>query len=137
MITVYPVGDTTLDEIVNERLSDPNSILIESNKTILAANPARMILYLHTFEVQPYDLKVMEIFIVNGDTKYEISYFAEATKYDNYLPTIQKMINSFEIIDFLPYENLNYGVKIQYPSNWEKTEENNNEMRFSSPLESN
>ena len=39
----------------------------------------------------------MEIGTIIGDKVYYIEYIAEEEKYSNYLPTIQMMINSFEI----------------------------------------
>jgi hypothetical protein len=39
----------------------------------------------------------MEIGTIIGDKVYYIKYIAEEEKYSNYLPTIQMMINSFEI----------------------------------------
>jgi hypothetical protein len=42
-------------------------------------------------------LKVMEVLIVKNDMGYIITYSSEPDKYYSYLPTIQKMINSFRI----------------------------------------
>jgi hypothetical protein len=42
-------------------------------------------------------LKVMEVLIVKNDIGYIITYSSEPDKYYSYLPTIQKMINSFRI----------------------------------------
>ena len=42
-------------------------------------------------------LKVMEVLIVKNDIGYIIRYSSEPDKYNSYLPTIQKMINSFRI----------------------------------------
>jgi hypothetical protein len=42
-------------------------------------------------------LKVMEVLIVKNDIGYIIRYSSEPDKYYSYLPTIQKMINSFRI----------------------------------------
>ena len=35
--------------------------------------------------------------IVNGDKNYYLLFTAEAAKFDSFLPTVQKMINSFEL----------------------------------------
>jgi eukaryotic-like serine/threonine-protein kinase len=43
-------------------------------------------------------LKVMEVLTVNYDRGYIIRYSSEPDKYNSYLPTIRKMINSFMII---------------------------------------
>ena len=44
------------------------------------------------------NLKGMEIWTMIGTKVYEISYTAEAKKYSHYLPTVQKMIDSFHIV---------------------------------------
>jgi hypothetical protein len=36
----------------------------------------------------------MEIYVVNGDMGYIISFIADATTYDKYLPTFQKLADS-------------------------------------------
>jgi hypothetical protein len=35
--------------------------------------------------------------IVNGDKNYYLLFTAEAAKFDSFLPTVQKMISSFEL----------------------------------------
>jgi hypothetical protein len=42
--------------------------------------------------------KAMEVWVVNGSKGYILSYHADSNGYGSYLPTIEKMINSFEII---------------------------------------
>jgi hypothetical protein len=39
--------------------------------------------------------------------------------------------------NFFTYENANFGISIQYPSNWEKIEKDDKYVRFTSPYESN
>jgi hypothetical protein len=39
----------------------------------------------------------MEIFVVNGDMGYIISFIGDATTYDKYLPTFQKMADSVRL----------------------------------------
>lgn len=92
--------------------------------------------------------------LLSGNKKYEITYYiTEAGKPSSYLPTIQRMIDSFEIkIDmtssainettrnnsFLTYENNSkLGIKIQYPSSWERLEYDDEGVLFLSPSESN
>jgi hypothetical protein len=43
------------------------------------------------------NLQAMLILTIKGDKAYIISYNAEPTKFSYYLPTLQKMINSFQI----------------------------------------
>jgi len=39
----------------------------------------------------------MQIFAIKDDKVYSILYSSEKTRYSTYLPTIEKMINSFEV----------------------------------------
>jgi len=41
----------------------------------------------------------MQVLSIKEDKVYLITYTAEASRYDRYLPTIQKMIDSFRIGD--------------------------------------
>jgi hypothetical protein len=38
--------------------------------------------------------KIMEVYAVNKDKGYIMSYFADTTIYDKYLPIVQKLIDS-------------------------------------------
>ena len=58
-----------------------------------------------------------------GNTTFLFSYQAQASKYDTYWPTIERMIDSFETLRLLNYENFDIGMTVKYPSNWNKTEE--------------
>lgn len=50
---------------------------------------------------------------------------------------IFKVQSISSITNFLVYNNPSLGVKIQYPSNWEKIERDDNYVRFSSPYVNN
>jgi hypothetical protein len=41
----------------------------------------------------------MDIGILNGNKIYVVTFYAELSKYPTYLPTIQKMIDSLEIVN--------------------------------------
>jgi hypothetical protein len=41
----------------------------------------------------------MQVLSIKEDKVYLITYTAQASRYDHYLPTIQKMIDSFRIED--------------------------------------
>ena len=45
----------------------------------------------------PFPSKVLEIFTVKGNKGYIIRYIAEESEYPIYLPTVQKMIDTFRI----------------------------------------
>ncbi len=77
--------------------------LIESKDTTLGGNPAHMV----TEEMNPKfadskmgsNVKALEIWTIGneGDNRwYDIIFMAPADKYDQYLPIVQKMSNSFQ-----------------------------------------
>ena len=72
----------------------------ESYETTLAGNNvAQKIVY--TYKEGQEDstvvAKAMEVLMIKDDKGYIISYRADSSNYMHYLPTIQKMINSFEL----------------------------------------
>jgi hypothetical protein len=52
----------------------------------------------YTNRIQGRELKQMQVYTLEDDKGYVITYTAEASKYAAYLPTIQKMIDSFKVI---------------------------------------
>ena len=75
----------------------------------------------------------MDIFVIKNNKVYDIEYYSLQENYDKYLPLIQKMIDSFRIMDLniLAYENPDYGFKINYTSDWQPVEETQyNDVRF-------
>ena len=87
---------TSLITYFNKTLTDFN--LIESNTNITLGggnNPAYGLIY--TNKVDGTNYKTMEIGTIIGDRIYFIRYNAEEKQYSNYLPTIQRMINSLQI----------------------------------------
>jgi hypothetical protein len=85
----------------------PSFDLIESESgndeiTLADGSLGHKIVYTYTGQGQigasKTHFKVMEVLTVNHDRGYIISYSSEPDKYYFYLPTIQKMINSFRIM---------------------------------------
>ena len=111
--------------------------------TSLAGNLAHNVTY--SARLGQHEYRTIELIMLSGIKKYEITYYiAQEVKSSNYLQTIQKMIDSFEISigitsgnPFITYQNNSTGIKIQYPSNWQRTEDDNgNSVLFISPSES-
>lgn len=94
---ISDIKPKTLAEYVNDTVSDlrQDFRVSESNAT-LAGNPAYKIVY--TGLEANVDLQAMMVLTVKGERAYIISYTAEPEKYSYYLPTVQKMIESFEIL---------------------------------------
>jgi serine/threonine-protein kinase len=93
----------TLNDYTN-RITDtlkqsPNLEIIQSNATTLAGNPAHKIVFspMTGEQQQQFKPEIMQIWTIKGDKAYSILYVAESVKYSNYLSTVQKMVNSFEI----------------------------------------
>jgi hypothetical protein len=135
--TMDPQDNMTLDELTDVQIdflkeSFPNLSLneYESNTTTLAGNPAYKVIFDHKEggrqQQGDLDFRLTQIWTIKGDKVYYITYREESGKQedsDNYLKTIQKMIDSFQISDFLLYENPTIGVKMEYPIDWVKIEE--------------
>ncbi|MDQ6863963.1 MAG: hypothetical protein M3044_09070 [Thermoproteota archaeon] len=94
---VSDIKPLTLANYANDTVSDlrQDFRVSESNVT-LAGNPAYKIVY--TGLEANLDLQAMMVLTIKGDRAYIISYTAEPEKYSYYLPTVQKMIDSFEIL---------------------------------------
>ena len=134
--------NTTLDAYSNETIKAYKAKgfdIIDSNATTLAGNPAYKVTLDHRNGVQQgnnIDYKLIQIWTIKGDKIYRIIFQADAETYSKTLPTAQKMIDSFEISDFLLYENPTLGIKIQYPADWEqKKVQSDGNVTFISPLE--
>jgi hypothetical protein len=85
---------------LSTKLLDFKFIKPESHQITLAENNlAQKIVY--TYKEGTGDdvipAKAMDVLMVNDDKGYIISYHADSSKYLYYLPTVQNMINSFEL----------------------------------------
>jgi serine/threonine-protein kinase len=69
--------------------------LIESTSTTAGSEKAEKAIY--TFMLQNIPFKKMEIWLIKDSRIYTINYLAPEIQYANYLPMIERMINSFEI----------------------------------------
>ena len=61
---------------------------------------------------------------------FEINYHAQESRYEDYLPTVQKMIDSLSIFGTKQYSNIASGMSIRYLSNWKVSEENSTSPSF-------
>jgi hypothetical protein len=71
--------------------------LEQSTPIVLAGSPAQKIVFSET--VQQIPIKTMQVWTIKDNKAYIITFAGEAAKYSDYLPTIQKMIDSFEFIN--------------------------------------
>jgi hypothetical protein len=84
-------------QISDLTLSATNFDLKESTQTVLAGIPAYKIVYSQTLQQIP--LQVMQVWTIKDNKAYVLTFIAEAAKYSTFLPTVQKMIDSFEFIN--------------------------------------
>ena len=92
-----PLNEITKIQIKNLTQSHPDFRLIESSESRLSGNFAKKIVFTATDDMN-HERKAMQIWTLKGDKAYLITYKAEPGQYSKYLPTIQKMINSFRLI---------------------------------------
>jgi hypothetical protein len=71
--------------------------ILESEPISIAAGNTQAHKVVYSDKVSGTLSKIMEIYAVNGDKGYILSYVNDATTYDTYLPTVQKMIDSFNM----------------------------------------
>jgi eukaryotic-like serine/threonine-protein kinase len=79
-------------------ITEGNSVrtILQSEPTTIAGNtPAHKVVY--TEEVSGTLSKIMEVYAVNDDKGYIMSYFTDTAIYDKYLPIAQKMIDSLNV----------------------------------------
>ncbi len=93
-ISLEALNNASVDNLRNSLVDFE---LIESNATTIAYNPAYKIVY--SDRVEQDERKTMQVLSIKEDKVYLLTYSAEASRYDRYLPTIQKMIDSFRIGD--------------------------------------
>jgi serine/threonine-protein kinase len=89
-----------LDEITKVQIKNLTQThsdfkLVESTDVTLGGNIAHRIVFTATDSMK-HERKAMQIWSLHGRTIYLITYKAEPGKYSEYLPTIQKMIDSFQ-----------------------------------------
>jgi PsbP-like protein len=100
-IFVFASKNMSLDKIVkgtiNNFLTSRDFALNQSKLITLTGNqPAHMLVYSVT-GAQDEFFKKMQVWAIVGGKVYVITFTSEAALYPNYLLTVQKMINSFEI----------------------------------------
>ena len=93
--------NVSLQEITKVQMSElkksnPNLELSESTSTTLAGKPAYKIVFSATDNNQ-VERKAMQLWTVIGNKAILITYKAQPDKYSSYLPTIEKMIGSFQV----------------------------------------
>ena len=102
-VTIEKNTSSTEDELVNKIISsyavNPDFTLINSSaKTTLAGNPAYQLVLTYSNPIYG-KLLVMEVGAVIHETLYRLTYSVDPSNYHLDLPTVQEMIDSFDIFD--------------------------------------
>lgn len=99
-IFVFPSKNVSLDEIVKGRINKINSssnfAINESKPISLKGNQSAYIIIYNSM-AQGEHLKKMQVYTPLHNNVYLITFTAQDALYSNYLQTVWKMINSFEI----------------------------------------
>lgn len=79
--------------MVDNSLKQPTVQIIES----LVGNPIHKTVFLASPGIGTFKIETMLVWMVKGNNAYTISFNFEPAKFLTYIPTVQKMINTFEI----------------------------------------
>jgi hypothetical protein len=91
--TLLSSQNITLDEYTDGKIDSIEGQILESNSTTLADLPA------HEIVLNYLGLKTMEVWSIDDDKVYTVTYVAEEEDYQNDLQVAQRMIDTFEIIE--------------------------------------
>jgi hypothetical protein len=156
-----PSKGLSLNDYVNavisymKESSQDLNIVNSSETTLLGSILAHKLIY--TYTDQGAVIVGMTIISMKNDRVYYFDYSAEAKKFREHLPTVQHIIDSFDIkktdttipepletegVDYLTYQNITCGIKVRYPVNWNNLETQDynpdtttNVVKFYSPIE--
>ena len=127
--------NASLDQIVNQTISSYKELYSNSNFTLLNASsnssnngwfqqqlPSAMLNYSY-IDNYNYDIKNnTEIITIYNDKVYSILFSADEPRYEENILDARQMIESLKIFSLIPYENIDEGVRMEYPSDWNITE---------------
>lgn len=121
-LEMFPITNKTLYEILSLNISYADLKIVGPIVTTLADNPGQILVYNYTDNMRG-EMKGMKIAMIKNDTAYIIRYLAQASKFEHYFSTIQHMVDSFKILNILPYDNIALGIRLIYSPNWKFYEE--------------
>ena len=105
---VFPSKNVSLEEAVRQTVNNfENNAHVDVSKPIaLKGNiPAHLLVY-DSIVANDEHFKKMQVWVLSGDKIYVLTYTSEASLYPNYLPIIQKMIQSVELKNS-PHQTIN------------------------------
>jgi hypothetical protein len=121
-LAIHPSQQGTIDELISVKTPLRNLNVTKPHNLTISDNPARELEY--TYSDDTYgEIKAMKVATQVENTTFLFSYGAQASKFNTYWPTIERMINTFKTLELLDHENFDIGMRVKYPSDWNKTEE--------------
>jgi plastocyanin len=89
-----------LDYVIDSYKGKSDFHVYESHTNItLGGHPAYTVVFRSLDNMTFVKHRTLEVGTIIGDIVYYLTYDAEQSKYDDYLPTVQKMIESFKVTD--------------------------------------
>jgi hypothetical protein len=92
-----PLQEITKVQMSELKRSNPDVKVLESTSTTFAGKPAHKIVF-SAIDNKEVERKAIQVWTVIGNKAFLITYKAEPDKFSSYLPTIERMIDSFKII---------------------------------------
>ena len=99
---------------------------IDTTNVTLGGKPAFKIEYSYSNKPDYIQNMALEIGTIINGYVYTIQYYAPSN-YSRYLPTIENMIHTLRLVEKLPYDSVDKKVRIDYPSDWTKKIEDNDQ----------
>ena len=93
-----PLQEITKVQMSDLKKSNPDLNVLESTPTTIAGKPAHKIVF-SAIDNEEVERKAMQVWTVIGNKAILITYKAEPDKFLSYLPTIERMIDSFKVIE--------------------------------------
>jgi hypothetical protein len=129
----FKANNVTLNDytsaILNSYRNTTGVKVLDSSPTTLAGHPAHRVVYTDD-RAEGIKLKKMQVWsVLNNSKAYVLTFVSEGSKYNDYLPQAQNIMNSLKITGGsddpevqreLVFDDPAYGVKLQYPSSWTK-----------------
>jgi hypothetical protein len=99
-IFAFDSKNMSLDKIINgriNRIQNTSDFVLDSKPFTLKGNRSAHMLVYSTITGGDEFFKKMQVYTIFGNKVYLITFTAQEALFSNYLPTIRKMIDSFEI----------------------------------------
>ena len=120
-LDVLPTSNLTMEDVIRVREDEPAlnnlSIITPSISRTFANNPGKIMVYSYVDDIYG-EIIGMKFVIHKNDKFYLMRYLAESVKFQDFLPTVTKIIDSLEIVPPLYYESFDMGLRVKYPSDW-------------------